>query len=284
MVQKSVLRRWSQTAKLWRDVKPTLKPSAVEVELYEKFLRQILKKIKREALRVLVLGATPEIRDLLARYKLAVTLLDANPRMMTAMHTLIKIKNHRERAIVGNWLKMPLTANSFDLVMSDHPTSSIAYQQLPKFFAEINRVLKPGGHIIIDFHLNAHVRPLTVDGYLAAYRKNRTWFANFDNHTLLYYRVIMGEKRFYNPKTYRSQWGKLDRQLRYRCEAGKLTKNEYEHLVMGLGEDHIFNFYPKKVLKEFVGASFKILNEPPIKAHPVYQYYWPCFARSLKKH
>src|SRR3989344_4120640 len=143
MVQKSVLRRWSQTAKLWRDVKPTLKPSAVEVELYEKFLRQILKKIKREALRVLVLGATPEIRDLLSRYKLAVTLLDANPRMMTAMNTLIKIKNHRERAIVGNWLKMPLTANSFDLVMSDHPTSSIAYQQLPKFFAEINRVLKP---------------------------------------------------------------------------------------------------------------------------------------------
>lgn len=54
---------WEQTAKFWQKVKPTYKPSKIEIARFDKYLCQILKRNSK--LRVLVLGVTPEIRKLL---------------------------------------------------------------------------------------------------------------------------------------------------------------------------------------------------------------------------
>jgi len=246
-------------------------------------LKESLKESGNKDFKVLVLGATPEIRDFLTKHKLDVTLLDANKTMFKAMSQLIKKKNPNEKFVLGNWLKMPLKDSSFDLIISDHPTSSIEYKNAGRFFSEIQRVLKPQGFFIIDIHINAELPPLTTDEYIETYRKDPKWFSNFDNHVLAQYKTIMGHKNYYGPKTFRSQWGKLDRMLRQRHESGKLNKKEYGDLICGLGENYIFNFYTKKAAEKVIKRYFKILNHQHIKAHPVYKYYWPCFAKSLKK-
>ena len=284
MAKQDILKIWQKTAKMWQKVKPTYRPSKIEIELFEKFLKKVLKEMGRKDFKVLVLGATPEVRDLLAKYRLDATLLDANKIMFKAMSQLIKKKNPRERFVRGNWLKMPLKNSSFDLVISDHPTSSIEYKNADKFFSEIQRILKPQGFFIIDIHINAELPPLTTDEYIETYRKDPSkWSSNFDNHVLAQYRTIMGYENYYNPKTFRSQWGKLDKMLRLRYKSGKLTKKEYNNLICGLGENYIFNFYTKKAAEKVIKKYFKILNYQHIKAHPVYKYYWPCFAKSLKR-
>ena len=195
----------------------------------------------------------------------------------------IKKKNPKEKTIIGNWLKMPFQKNSFDIVMSDHPTSSIRYQYANKLFSEIQRVLNPKGHIIIDLHINAQEKPLTLGEYINLYRKNPNSFKNFDNLVYAQYRVIMGYNNFYNPKTFRSQWGKFDKLLRKKYEQGIITKKEFKEMAPGLGEEYIFNFYTKKAAEKIIKKYFKILNFQHIQDHPVYKYYWPCFAKSLKK-
>jgi SAM-dependent methyltransferase len=46
----------------------------------------------------------------------------------------------------GDALKLPFPDESFDAVLNIQ--SSFAYPSLPQFFAEVNRVLRPGGHFL----------------------------------------------------------------------------------------------------------------------------------------
>jgi len=79
---------WKSVAELWPDLKPPLRPSVGEIKIYEKFLKQVLPQIKSK--QVLLFGATPEIRDLLAKYKFHLTLIDINPEMIKATTKILK--------------------------------------------------------------------------------------------------------------------------------------------------------------------------------------------------
>jgi len=269
---------WEQTAKFWQTVKPTYKPSTLEITRFNKYLLYVFKRFPQA--RVLILGVTPEIRKLLAKLKCDVTLIDNNPVMIKAMDQIIEKRNPREKIVLGNWLKMPFYNGSFDVIMSDHPTSSLRYNQFDNFFKELKRVLSPKGYFILDIHVNAQLKKLTLDDYIEIYRKNKKWWKNFDNHVLTQYQVIMGYPAYYNQKTYRSQWGKLDRMLRLRYERGKLSHSEYNDLGCKLGEINKYTFPPKSVYDKVINKYFRILNDSHIPDHLVYQYYVPYFCQS----
>lgn len=280
MPKNKILKSWKKIAKIWKNIKPTYKPSKTEVLLFEKFLKIIQ---KNDDFKVLILGATPEIRDMLAKNKLSVTILDANPTMVKAMNQLVKTRNKNEKIVIGNWLKMPFRDNMFNLIISDHPTSSLNLSQVKTLFSEIHRVLKPNEHFIVDVHINALLKPIGQNKFIDKYLKNKKWFADFDNNVWLRYKVIMGDNKYYDFKTYCSSWGKFDLFLKKQFKLGKLTENECKYLTSGLGKDIKFYFYPKKVIKKIIQKNFKILNYHSLKIHPVYKYYWPCFAKCLKK-
>lgn len=61
MTQKT---RWEKKfARMWTNYVPPQRPSAAEIVLYTKYLRKLQKK-KREKIKLLILGSTPELRDL----------------------------------------------------------------------------------------------------------------------------------------------------------------------------------------------------------------------------
>ena len=61
--------------------------------------------------------------------------------------------------VQGNAQKMPFKDNSFDVVLNVE--SSHRYLDVPKFYSEVRRVLKPGGHFLYtDFFLRKRL-PLT---------------------------------------------------------------------------------------------------------------------------
>lgn len=276
---KTIKKYWIEAAALWKKVKPTYKPSKVEIFYFERFLKQILHK----NLRVLVLGATPEIRKMLVRHKVSVTLLDNNPIMVKAMNSLIpkRLKNPREKVVTGGWLKMPFADNSFDVILSDHPTSSILYKDFSRFFKELARVLDKDGHFIIDIHMNAKLKPVTLNDYINKYQKNKKWWKNFDNQVLTQYQCIMGGSEYYNKKTYRSKWGKMDRELRKLYEKGKLTKGDYKNLIAGLGEHYVFTFPSQSACSKVIKKYFTIKKAFHIPNHPVYKYYCLYFCKKI---
>jgi len=77
------------------------RPFLGDICIYDKFIRQEIKKEK--LFKVLILGATSELRDLLSKYclsdyNLKVFLLDINPEMIKAMDSLVGIKNKQEKS------------------------------------------------------------------------------------------------------------------------------------------------------------------------------------------
>ena len=89
---------WTKVAQEWKKLKPPERPSKKEIAIYEKHLQEILWARKKRKIKAIIFGATPEIRDLLAKHKIFdVTIVDINPNMVRAMQELLKISKAKER-------------------------------------------------------------------------------------------------------------------------------------------------------------------------------------------
>jgi ubiquinone/menaquinone biosynthesis C-methylase UbiE len=121
------------------------KPTSEEKKNFYKFIKDAVKKNKD--VKALVLGATPAIRDELAKFDIETTLLDINEDMANAMNLLINHKK-KEKFVKGNWIKMPFDNNTFDIVMGDLVLGNIESKYKNDFVKEISRILKPRGQLI----------------------------------------------------------------------------------------------------------------------------------------
>ena len=66
--KKSQSKEWKKIASVWKDILSPSRPSLGDIRIYDKFIKQEIKK--RKLLKALILGATPELRDLLSKYRL----------------------------------------------------------------------------------------------------------------------------------------------------------------------------------------------------------------------
>ncbi len=166
-------REWKKIALTWKDMLPPSRPSLGDIRVYDSFAKQEIKKGK--PFKVLILGATPELRDLLSRYcllgyDLKVFLLDINPEMIRAMDSLVVIKGKREKKIIGDWLKTPFNNDFFNLVVGDEVMINIKKEERTDLLKEVSRILKPDGAFILRAsYVNPRARKFTVKKSLAKY-------------------------------------------------------------------------------------------------------------------
>lgn len=255
---------WKRVSKFYKEVvRVPHKPSLRELELYENYIKKIAKEGKKTAL---VLGATPGIRDILAKYNFDVVLLDINPAMVKAMTSIMKRKKIKEKIVIGNWLKNPLHDNTFDVVLADHSCSNIKFEKWDKFFKQINRVLKPNGYHIHNVVLSLN-DGLLMEQFIEKYRRNPEFFKNYHNLVWYHYRVWTHDPRFYNSKTHESDWGKFDKALKK-----KVSAEDFEKMKQGLGNFKVY-FPTKKIAEKLLKEYFKIINIKYNKEHPVFKRY-----------
>jgi len=127
MVVKIYNPAWKKAWKFWNKIQPPWRPSIHDIKFWETAVVKV-KKAKPDA-RALVIGVTPEIRDLLAKYKINTCLIDINPTMYEAMNRLMRMKNSEEKFIPGHWLDIDkiFHKNSFDLIRGDSPHCDLAF-------------------------------------------------------------------------------------------------------------------------------------------------------------
>lgn len=135
---------WQQIANVWKNYFTV--PSRVssdEAKKYKGWLKEISKN--KKPLKALVLGATPELRDVLFELGYQVYCIDINLDMFLAMDELMDKKNPGEVLIKANWLKNPLAGAFFDVILGDAVLPNIPWDQRKNFLIEIKRLLKPKG-------------------------------------------------------------------------------------------------------------------------------------------
>ncbi len=147
MKKDKYLKPWKDLAERWKKWTPPLSPSKEAISVYKKFIIKSITGLKRKP-RALVLGATPQLRDLLFELNFEVTIIDVSMKMILAMSELTKHKNPDEVIVKSDWMKMPLTSDYYDIVVGDIILGNVPQNKQVKFLKEIQRVLKKKGYWI----------------------------------------------------------------------------------------------------------------------------------------
>lgn len=136
---------WKAIADMWNTY--FTKPSRVSKDESNKYKEWLL-KYADPSTKVLLLGVTPEIRKSLAELKCNVICIDINREMISAMDSVLRVKNPYEKILNENWLDNSLLNNSFDIVIGDAVLPNVAWEDREKLLFEVKRVLKPNGLFI----------------------------------------------------------------------------------------------------------------------------------------
>ncbi|KKW43015.1 MAG: hypothetical protein UY92_C0001G0029 [Candidatus Magasanikbacteria bacterium GW2011_GWA2_56_11] len=142
---------WKDLANRWEAYyTPPGRPSPEDCQLYAKYVRRALGKKKSG--RALVLGATPEIRNLLHKLPVEVTSLDINLEMILAMNRFVP-QCEKDILVRGSWVDNPLKSGYFDAVIGDYSWSNVPRRQWTQFNETVARLLTPAGLYVHRVHL-----------------------------------------------------------------------------------------------------------------------------------
>lgn len=158
--KKEALKIWEERARIWQpNGLPPWRPSAGDIALYEKLAGDKLRG------RVLILGATPELRDLVYRYNRKYFIADMSPAMILRMtEFLVHADPADEVWIKADWCELPLPENYLDAVIGDMPWTVTTFEEQEKFTDGVASFLKADGVFVTRARLRNPAR-LGEDGF-----------------------------------------------------------------------------------------------------------------------
>jgi len=255
-------------AQEWAKLKPPERPSGSEIRIYEKWIKRVAQEEKNP--QAIIYGATPELRDLLAKYNFRVTLVDINPNMVQAMRELIKVSKGKEKMVIANWLNIPLKSCKYDLFCCDHGIHHILFKDWSRFLKQAKTLLKPSGYFLNNMMTMPLGDKATVKEMIRIYKRNPKKFSREDKF-YHHYRIIIGLKD-YQGKKYVKNLGVLNEKLRQFFKQGLINKKDYNFLASPW-EGYICAVPPKNIVDVTIKQHFKILSRNIPSGKNVHQVY-----------
>lgn len=142
------LKIWQKNAERWFSVGSPWRPSRGDIAIYEKLAGNKI------AGNVLILGSTPELRDLVAKNGNCPTVMDMSTIMLKKMLLLTKTaKAENEKWITSEWEDASISGNLFDLVLGDMVWWVLSVPNQIILSDKIAQVLMPDGSFISRFRI-----------------------------------------------------------------------------------------------------------------------------------
>ena len=228
------------------------------VRVYEKLLLKAVRGKKHW--RALVLGATPETRDLVLKHGGELVTADISWNAMQMAYAHMKhAQDPREIIVRSNWLALPLAGHYFDVILGDGVTNNIDFKFHHKFYREMTRLLKKDGKIILREVVINPKRPLVSfreeDKKYCASKMH--WFDMFMDIYLYNQR----KSEFTDSKKYIWKMKKFWQLVHQAYQTGQISKRTFNAIWWFRGSiKHIFLPHPlfERGFKKF----FKLL---PVK-------------------
>ncbi|HLC99034.1 MAG TPA: hypothetical protein VJC00_03445 [Candidatus Nanoarchaeia archaeon] len=133
-------------AKHWKKYKPYARPSKSELTVFERYFR----KASRKHGRILILGSTPEFRDLAQKHSLDTYCADISKENFLELRKLMKRKKEAassEKLIHSDWIKLR-THLRFDLIVGDWAINMIPVKKYNPFLKAVSTHLKDNGFFV----------------------------------------------------------------------------------------------------------------------------------------
>ena len=162
----------------------SLTPHQSDMYSYEEALKKCFGK------DVLILGSTPSLRDLGARYGKRVTIVDESSLMMVSTSALLQYANpNDERWVHSDWLRLPLFPQSFDVVIADIIWWFFLNEEQKLLRDVITKCLRSGGSFISRFYIRRVHGLETPSGILQ--RSVERAIQNPDNRAEIYHATLL---------------------------------------------------------------------------------------------
>lgn len=189
-------------------------PIKEELKVYEEFFK--IAKGDKKQVRTLVLGGTPELRDLTIKHGSETVAIDVSPKLLLSLTNVMKYKyDDKNKFIVGDWLDMHkfFEPNSFDIILSDASVNNAPFKKWDILFKIIIKLLKEDGYFI-----NRQI-VYNIPCKLGAFEEMFNDF-NEGKNTILGLVFELGfrsklSKGVYNTKTKGFHWKPIAKQLNY---------------------------------------------------------------------
>lgn len=279
------VKSWNKQAKSWLHGTPPARPNIQDIAYLKEQVKNKLKKVKK--VKILVLGSTPEIRDMLSGFgaKVSVVCVDMSFDMIMSMTQVMKNTSKNEIWMRSNWIDSPLKEKYFDLIFGDAVLHNIHKKEQSVFLQHLVDLLKKDGQLVsrIVVHNNnvtSKVKdPDTIFKRFLEWPKN-PWAATELIVTLFFVTTKDGNMssakikkfidKYYNAKTsdYRTGNKKIDNWFDNPFDKGWLDTPK------------VFTVWNKSKTDTLLKKYFKIddiFNSELLKKHPIHEFAGDCF-------
>jgi len=144
---------WRENTGKWPLIGPPWRPSPGDIAIYRRLVGSRLPG------RALLLGATPELRDLLASHAGAMpkpVVVDMSRPMLEAMTALTRVARPEDEAwLVSNWGEADLPEQAFDVILADMIWWTVSVPMQAALRDRIVQLLAPGGMLISRFRFRS---------------------------------------------------------------------------------------------------------------------------------
>lgn len=147
---------WNENARKWPLIGPPWRPSPGDIAVYRGLVGDRLPG------RALLLGATPELRDLLAEHAGTMPkpcIVDMSRSMLMAMSELTRRARPEDEAwLVCDWCEAQVPEHAFDVVLADLIWWTVPVHTQAVLRDRIARLLAPGAIFVARFRCRAAER------------------------------------------------------------------------------------------------------------------------------
>lgn len=270
MARKHLIKKekWVEYLELWPFWGPPARPGSFDLKVWEKYVDKLKKENKN--IRALVLGATPEIRDLLAERYISTVVLDVNAGMVNGLGKLMKYKKRKkERIIINNWLNVSklFPKNHFDLVMGHSVFNNLPWNLYPKLAQGIKKVLNKDGYFLIVSPITRLEDIISPKEIVSLYRKKPQFFKSFTNR---WWVMDVLKCWDYNRKTRQYFMGKIKKRLIKEIERQGLPEKTIKDIWFFASSNVIDNYVgTHPLLKEVTGVFKKYFKIEKMSFSPL---------------
>ena len=248
----------------------TSSPTPKELRVYERFFK--IAQGNKKKVKVLILGATPETRDLSIRLGAETIAVDVSPRLLLALTNVMEYKDDfKNKFMIGDWLEADkfLPKKSFDIVMADVSLSNLPAKSNKDMLRIVNNLLKKDGYFItrnIAYDLPKKLK--TVDEILKNFKKE-------DPPLGLVFELCLETellKKGFNPKTKEYNWITLTEVEDYVKKHLDSKNRAYFANICKHAKMHKLVIFSRKEFHDILKKYFFIKNIAVVKniKHPEY--------------
>lgn len=246
----------------WKNFRPPIRPSVHDLAVFQKYLQEKVKQNskKGQSVRLLILGSTPELRDMAHDAGITLTICDYSKENYDALSSLCQKKGRelgKEVFLQQDWRSLTLSEKSngrFDIIFAEASFNMVGKDGLHEVLRSLQNVLADDGIIVAKTWTLLPTGGMTFDSLLQEYRTRykEIRFLDAVNQLLLslFYKQEHGsvQKRYWTMKKY--------------TDDGILTKEEFATLENHGYEasPHTIHLLPEEELIDLLKEYFSVIR------------------------